>query len=117
MAEDWLAIAAEFAGALGDVGHRATLLRKGSKVGPEWDPSWGPDVEIPVKLLGDSLALGLIDGTTILARDRRETMAAEGITPTPADRIQIGATIYEIVRADPYAPGGVALYFDLILRA
>ncbi len=117
MAENWLAIAAEVAGALGDVGHRATLLRKGPQTGPEWDPSWGPDVEIPVKLLGDTLGLGLIDGATIHASDRREMMAAEGTTPTPADRIQIGATIYAIIRAEPYAPGGEPLYFDLILRA
>lgn len=117
MSENWQAIAAEVAGALGDVGHRAMLLRKGEKVGPEWDPSWGPDLEIPVKLLGDTLSLGLIDGATIHASDRREMMAAEGTTPTLADRIQIGATIFAIIRAEPYAPGGEALFYDLILRA
>lgn len=117
MAEDWNAVAAEVAAALGDVGHQATILRAGVATGPEYDPTWGPDLEFPVTLLGDSLALGLIDGTAIQAGDRREMMAAEGVTPTPADRIQIGATIYAIIRAEPYAPGGVPLYFDLILRA
>lgn len=81
------------------------------------DPSWGLDIEIQVELLGDVLGLGLIDGAVIPASDRREMMAAEGNTPTPADRIQIGATVYAIIRAEPYAPGGEALFYDLVLRA
>lgn len=117
MAEDWLGVAAEIAGALGDVGHTGTLLRNGGFVGPEWDPTPLPDQEIPVRLLGDTMALGLIDGSAIQAGDRREMMAAEGTTPTPADRLRIGATEYAIIRAEPFAPGGVPLFFDLILRA
>ncbi|MFC3169226.1 hypothetical protein [Paracoccus fontiphilus] len=116
MAEDWTAIAAEVAGALSDVGHAGTLLRKGGFTGPEYDPTPLPDQQIPVRLLGDTMALGLIDGSTIHAGDRREMMAAEGTVPTPADRLRIGATEYAIVRAEPYAPGGVPLFFDLILR-
>lgn len=117
MAEDWQAIAAEVAGALGDVGHAATLLRKGEPTGPEYDPQPGPDLEIPVKLLGDTIALGLVNGSTIAASDRREMMAAEGTVPTPADRLRLDGIVYAIVRAEPYAPGGVPLFFDLILRA
>lgn len=117
--EDWQAIAAEVAEALGDVGHAATLLRAGGRdpVSPEYNPVMLPDQEIPVKLLGDTLALGLVNGTAIRAGDRREMMAAEGTTPTPADRLRIGTTSYAIVRAEPFAPGGEALFFDLILRA
>ena len=44
-------------------------------------------------------------------------MAVEGTVPTTADRIQIGAGTYAIVRCEPYAPGGVALYYDLVLRS
>lgn len=117
MSEDWQAIAAEVTTALGDTGHTGTLLRPGPKVGPEWDPSFGTDIEIPVKLLGDTLGLGLIDGAAIQASDRREMMAAEGTAPTPADKLRIGATVYAIIRAEPYAPGGEPVYFDLILRA
>ena len=115
--EDWTAIAAEVAGAVGDVGHAATLLRRGIPTGPEYAQTPGPDRRIPVKLLGDTLALGLIDGSTIKASDRREMMAAEGTTPGAGDRLQIGTTIYAVIRAEPYAPGGVALFYDLILRA
>lgn len=117
MTEDWTSIAAEVAAAVGDVGHAATLIRPGSPTGPEWDPTPGPEQRIPVKLLGDSLSLGLISGSAIQAGDRREMMAAEGTTPTPADSLQIGGTTYAIIRADPFAPGGVALFYDLILRA
>lgn len=117
MAEDWTGIAAEVAAALADVGHTGTLIRKGTPTGPEWDQTPGAPRRIPVKLLGDTLALGLVDGTAIQAGDRREMMAAEGTTPTPADSLQIGATTYAIIRAEPFAPGGVALFYDLILRA
>lgn len=116
MAEDWQAIAAEVAETLGDVGHTATLLRP-TFTGPDHDRQAGPDQLIPVKLLGDTLSLGLVNGTAIQAGDRREMMAAEGTTPTPADRLRIGTTNYAIIRAEPFAPGGVALYYDLILRA
>lgn len=117
MSEDWAAIAAEVAGAIGDVGYTATLLRRGAPTGPEWEPVPGPDTRHTVKLLGDTIALGLIGGTAINAGDRRELMAAETIAPTPADRMQIGSTVYAIIRAEPYAPGGAALFYDLILRA
>lgn len=117
MSENWGAIAAEVAAELGDVGHVGTLIRPGVPTGPEWNPTPGPDQRIPVKLLGDALALGLVTGTTIQAGDRREMMAAEGTTPTPADRMEIGGTTYAIIRAEPYAPGGEALFYDLILRA
>lgn len=117
MAENWLGISAEVAAALADVGHTGTLIRKGATTGPEWEPVAGPDQRIAVNLLGDTIALGLVNGSAIQAGDRREMMAAEGTTPTPADRLQIGAVTYAIVRAEPYAPGGVALYYDLVLRS
>ncbi|WP_312526714.1 hypothetical protein [Paracoccus sp. (in: a-proteobacteria)] len=117
MAEDWIQIAAEVTGALGDVGHRATLLRPGSPVGPSHDQRPGSVVRIPVKLMGDSISLGMVDGTRIQMTDRREIMAAEGVVPAVGEHVEIGATVYEIRRAEPYAPGGEALYFDLILRA
>lgn len=116
MAEDWQAIAVEVASALGDVGHAATLVRP-TFTGPDHDREPAPDQLTPVRLLGDAMALGLINGTTIQAGDRREMMAAEGTTPTPAHRLRIGTTDYAIVRAEPYAPGGAALFYDLILRA
>lgn len=116
MAEDWQAIAAEIAEALGDVGH-AAMIERPTFTGPDHDRQPGPDQLIPVKLLGDTLALGLVNGTTIEAGDRREMMAAEGTTPTPADRLRIGTTSYAILRAEPFSPGGEAVYFDLILRA
>lgn len=116
MAEDWQAIAAEVAGALGDVGYNATLVRA-TWTGPDHYRQAGPEQLIPVRLLGDTLALGLVNGTTIQASDRREMMAAEGTAPTPADHLRIGTTNYAVIRAEPFAPGGVALYYDLILRA
>lgn len=115
MAEDWDAVAAEVAEALGDVGHTATMIRP-TWTGPDYDRQPGPDQRIPVRLLGDTLALGLVNGTTIQAGDRREMMAAEGVTPTPGDRLEIGTDSYAVIRCEPFAPGGVPLFYDLVLR-
>lgn len=124
MAEDWGAVQAEIAEAIGDVGHIATLIRPGGRdpASPEVDPVFLPDQRIPIRLMGDTISLGLISNTygpntTIHATDRREMMAFDGTTPTPDDRVQIGDTTYSVIRAEPYAPGGEPLYFDLILRA
>lgn len=117
MPEDWNSVAGEVAEAIGDVGHTAMLIRDTGVTGPEWDQSHNPPTEIPVKLLGDALSIGLVDLTAVQYGDRREMMAAEGVAPDPADRLRIGDTTYAIIRAEPYAPGGVPLYFDLILRA
>lgn len=82
---------------------------------PAWE--WGPSGLPHKRFLATSHKQTLANGTTIRASDRREMMAAEGATPTPADRLRIGATSYAIVRCEPFAPGGVALFYDLILRA
>ena len=116
MAEDWGAVAADIAAALSDVGHTGTLIRSGGLGGDEWNPTPLPDVEHTVQLLGKTLSLMAVDGTAVQLDDRREMMAAGGIVPTNGDRLRIGDDTYTIVRAMPYAPGGVDLYYDLVLR-
>ncbi|MGN0933242.1 hypothetical protein [Falsigemmobacter intermedius] len=65
----------------------------------------------------DTIGLGLINGSTIRAGDVRVMMAAEGVAPTAADKLRMGGVNYAIERAEPFAPAGVAVYFDVILRA
>lgn len=117
MAEDWTGIAAEVAAALAEVGFTATLLRRGAATGPEWDPAQGPDTPHPLTVMQDTLGLGLIDGSTIRAGDMRLMCAAEGIRPTTADRVTVQGITYAVVLCEPFAPGGVDLFYDLLLRA
>lgn len=117
MAENWSATGAEIAAALRDVGMPATLLRKGVATGPEWAPVFGPDTEHTVTVMQEEISLGLVDGETIRASDIRVMMAADGEAPTTNDRLRMGGVEYTIARAHPFAPAGVAVYYDVVLRA
>lgn len=117
MAENWNATGAEIAAALREVGMQATLLRKGVATGPEWAPVFGPDTEHTVTVMQEEISLGLVDGETIRASDIRVMMAADGEAPTTADRLRMGGVEYTIARAHPFAPAGVAVYYDVVLRA
>ena len=120
MAEDWAAIAAEVAAALIDVGFAATLYRPGGTTGPENDPTFLPATMHPITVMLGSISLGMIDGSTIRAGDKQLMMAAEGVIPTTADRISLSSadtTGLSVIRAEPFAPGGVDLYYELLLRS
>lgn len=117
MAEDWSGIAAEVAAALADVGFEVTLTRPGTPTGPSYDPIPGTPTTHTLRVMQDSLGLGLIDGTTIRAGDLRLMCAAEGVRPTQADRVTVGGATYTVMLCQPFAPGGVDLFYDLLLRA
>lgn len=117
MPENWSHIAAEVAAALAEVGFTATLHRPGVVMGDEWEPIRGPDVVHSLRVMQDTLGLGLIDGSTIRAGDVRLMCAAEGIRPTTADRVTVQGVTYAVALCEPFAPGGVDLFYDLLLRA
>lgn len=116
-------IAAEVAAALREVGREtgagefiAMLIRPATQPANPWDPPAGEPTEHPVAVMVEQYAQNLIDGTLIRAEDRHVMMEAAGITPTTADRLQIGADEYSILAVMPEAPGGVALYFTCQCR-
>ena len=58
-----------------------------------------------------------IDGTTILATDRKVMVSALGERPTTADRLRIAGEDYAIVSVMDEAPQGVPLYYTVQARA
>lgn len=120
MSENWSAIAAEVATALDEVGFTATLRRPGTRSGPENDPTFGPETTHGVKVMQDTISLGLIDSSLIRAGDKLLMVAAEDIVPTTVDRISLSsadAQGMDVVRVEPFAPGGVDLYYEVLLRS
>lgn len=115
--EDWSAIAADVAAALAEVGFTATLSRPGTPTGPEYDPTPGVPTMHTVKVMQDTIRLGLIDGAAVRAGDKLLIVASEGVTPTPADRITLGGVSMAVVRVEPLAPGGVDLLYEVLLRS
>lgn len=116
MSENWPAIAAEVAAALADVGFTATLTRLGPTTGPEWAPVPGTPQTFTVTLMQDTITLGMIDGSTVRAGDNLVMMAANGVVPTTADTITLGS-VMQVIRVEPFAPGGVDLFYEVLLRS
>lgn len=115
MSENWPAIAAEVAAALADVGFTTTLTRPGPTTGPEWAPVPGTPQTFTVTLMQDTITLGMIDGSVVRAGDKLVMMAANGVVPTTADTITLGS-VMQVIRVEPFAPGGVDLFYEVLLR-
>lgn len=110
IAAEVAAALAEAAGAVGN-GAQATLIRPGAQPVNPWDAPGGAPTTQPVWAIAEAYRQDMIDGTLIRAEDRRVMIEAVTPAPTTADRLTIGGVEYEIVRVDPEAPAGVALYF------
>lgn len=118
MAEDWNAIRSEIAGALGEVGFAAQIRRTTFAAGPNaWTPGTPTTADTPVKVISGAFEFGQIDGTLIRSTDRKITVEAGQIAPTPDDKLLIGGVEHEIIAVMPLDPGGVALLYELQVRA
>lgn len=117
MAEDWTAIAAEVAEALGEF-TTVTLIKPGAETGPENNPTVGPPTEHELRaVLGDFNAFE-ISGTLIELSDRRIMVeASSGIVPTTADKVRIDGETLEIVAIPKsVAPAGVPVMYVVACR-
>ena len=109
IAAEVTAALAEAAGDTGD-GQQAVLIRPSSQPQNPWDDPPGAPTETSVWAVAEAYSKNMVDGTLIRAEDRRVMVEAVSPAPTTADRLRLGAVEYEIVRVDPEAPAGVALY-------
>ncbi len=100
---------AEAAGDTGD-GQQAVLIRPGTPQINPWDDPPGEPTETPVWAVAGAYSKNMFDGTLIRAEDRRVMVESVSPAPTTADKLKLGTVEYEIVRVDPEAPAGVALY-------
>lgn len=120
--EDWQAIAAEVAEALGDVGYVATLSRT-TKTGTqyEWDgPSDTETETFPVNVVEDDISVRYSrdDAGTLVPRNVRVLMvAANGEAPRMGDKITLADGLQEITRVVALQPGGTALLYEVEIAA
>ena len=110
IAAEVAAALAEAAGDTGD-GQQAVLIRPASPQINPWDDPPGEPTETSAWAVAEAYSKNMVDGTLIRAEDRRVMVEAVTPAPTTADRLSIGGVEYEIVRVDPEAPAGVALFF------
>jgi hypothetical protein len=99
-------------------GQSATLRRPTSS-GTAYNPTEGEPDDHPVTVVVTDYSNREIDGTRVLATDKKVLLAVDdlAITPTPADKLLIGGVSHSIVSpVRPLAPGGTVLYYELQVR-
>ena len=100
---------------------RAISLRRIVNTGTAWAPSQS-STDFATTGARVDFTLKQIQSGNILDTDERWLVAAgpldaQGVTTiTPSDLIVIGGVARSIVRADPLAPAGTAVFFDCQVR-
>lgn len=117
MAEDWAAIAAEVAGAIGEVGYSASLIQPGTPTGPAYDPTPGADIVTAITIIDDTVMVSDRPAASDLLGKRTIIIATQaGMTPRRGDKIQVaGEQPAEIEEIRPLRPGGVVLLWEVDL--
>lgn len=100
-------------------GQTGYIVRRGSATGDEWNPTFAADAEHACRLVETDYTAREIDGTLILASDKKLLVAVSGltITPAPSDRVKVGGANYEIVSVMPLQPGGTVILYEIQGRA
>lgn len=110
---DWAGVAAEVAGAIGEVGFAATL-EKTAMTGPAYDPTVTTTTH-QITVIDDAQRVRDAAGTLIGQTMRTLTVATGGKIPAKGDRVQVLGAWHEIAEVRPLAPGGVALLWEVDL--
>ncbi|BAQ18315.1 hypothetical protein [Methyloceanibacter caenitepidi] len=89
--------------------------------GTPWDPSDDTETTTDYDCTLVVLEYGKmeVDGTLILATDRKVLVSTAGMTVEPlvSDKLVIGSDVYEIVTVKPLNPGGTVLLWEVQARA
>ena len=108
---------AEASAAVGDGPLIVTLVRTAGGPQTPWDTSaFAATAETPLRAVVGRYQQGIIDGTLIMAGDRRVMVEAGPVEPRTSDKLRIGGEDYAIVAVRPTAPGGVALMYEVQVR-
>ena len=118
-------IAAEVKQALGEASSEVgsgsplvgTIVRKGPKTGPVYDPQYGPDKEYDFNVVLSTFSLREREGTAILATDTKILCSVGEVVPSTGDKVEVAGTTYEVYGVDPTNPGGVDIVYKLWARS
>lgn len=107
-------------------GQTGAIRREVHGSGPPYNP--GPPTvteDYPCTLVETAYSNHELEGSRILATDKKVLIAAGGLVvePTPSDKVVIGGKAYAIVAPNegngvkPLSPGGVVVMFEAHCRA
>lgn len=107
---------------VGDGEFTVTLRKPPAPQETPWDTPSDSETEHELPALVSSYSMTTratayqVDGTLILADDRKVMLPSTGVVPTPDDKLVIGDHAYTIMSVNEAAPSGVTLYYILHCR-
>lgn len=100
---------------IGRFGFPITLRKPGATTGPEWAPVAGSPVDYTLTCLDQRIVHRDMSGTLIGTSSRVLMVEAVGVVPAKADRVLVRGQWHEVIDVQPQSPGGVDLYYDLVI--
>lgn len=114
---DYAASKADADELIAEFGQSATLSRP-TFTGPAYNPTPGTPISYAVTVVVLDFEAREVDGTRILAADRKVIMAKAGLATDPrtSDKLILGGVEHAIINVSPLAPGGTVLLYQLQAR-
>lgn len=99
-----------------DAGKPAALRVMGASDG--WDPSSGSSTDHPCTVVELEYSVYERQSTLIEVNDKKVMLAVEGLTVMPSAEHQLvmNGDVYSIIRANPFQPGPVTIFYELQVR-
>jgi len=100
-------------------GQEGVLRRPGTATGPAYNPTIGAPVDHDATFVVMSFTNAEIDGTRVLATDKKILLAKGALTITPAlsDKLVIAGKEHAILNSTPLAPAGIVVLYEIQARA
>ncbi len=103
-----------------EFGQLGAIRRTVSPTGPDYDPAPGPEVDYPAQFAVMDYMATEIDGTRVLASDKKALLAVGTLTITPGlnDKlVEADGTVYRIVPPlKQLNPAGTPVMYELQCR-
>lgn len=102
---------------IAEFGQSATL-RRPTNSGDAWNPTEGEPEDHAVTIVVTDYRLADVDGSRVLATDRKALLAKGdlAIEPSTSDQLLIGGVSHSIIDVKPLSPGGTVVLWELQVR-
>lgn len=101
-------------------GQLGAIRRTGAPSGPAYDPTPGAVVDHPARFAVMDYEASEIDGTRVLATDKKALLAVGSLTITPTldDKlVEADGTVYKIIPPlKPLSPAGTVVMYEIQAR-
>lgn len=96
---------------------QSVQVRRTIKIGPDWDPTFTEENYSALAAVLDYTDRE-INGTLILAGDKKVFVSTEGLSITPelSDKLSIGGLVHSIMQVKPLSPAGLVVFWELQCR-